>query len=183
MKMKRNPTTRTTTTKTKRRRKSTKTPSARAEVMALAFERDAGKRWRIELDGWVDASTARGRARWRAATRDAGARETCALGALRRDVVRADALEVWSGFSSNFRGVDAGEKRAARGAAKKFGSEFGSEASASAQIVGSRPRLAHGRRSSRDATNATTRREDSSGNSWMMCSRRAWWRRITRKTS
>ena len=129
--------TRTTTTKTKRRRKSTKTPSARAEVMALAFERGRGEALEgIELDGWVDASTARGRARWRAATRDAGARETCALGALRRDVVRADALEVWFGFSSNFRGVDAGEKRAARGAAKKFGSEFGTEASASAEIVG-----------------------------------------------
>ena len=85
----------TTTTKTKRRRKSTKTPSARAEVMALAFERGRGEALEgIELDGWVDASTARGRARWRAATRDAGARETCALGALRRDVVRAEGASV-----------------------------------------------------------------------------------------
>jgi hypothetical protein len=45
-------------------------------------------------------------------------------------------LEIWFGFSSNFRGVADGEKREARKAAKKFGSEFGSEESATTALVG-----------------------------------------------
>jgi len=132
----------TKTTKTTKSKKKTKAttkmkPSARAEAMALAFERGRGEALEgIEtLDGWTDASTASGRARLRAATRDA-AGATCAVGALRRDVVRADALEIWFGFSSNFRGVADGEKREARKAAKKFGSEFGSEESATTALVG-----------------------------------------------
>lgn len=55
------------------------------------------------------------------ALEDGGEDATCALGVLRRDVARvAGDLEIWFGYSSNFRDVDANEKKAAKKAAKRF---------------------------------------------------------------
>uniref|UniRef100_A0A7R9T3S9 Uncharacterized protein n=1 Tax=Ostreococcus sp. 'lucimarinus' TaxID=242159 RepID=A0A7R9T3S9_9CHLO len=91
--------------------------------MALAFETGRGDAMEgIDFEknaAWCDADHS-GEAFDRA-LEDGGEDATCALGVLRRDVARvAGDLEIWFGYSSNFRDVDANEKKAAKKAAKRF---------------------------------------------------------------
>ena len=101
----------------KRAKKSSK-PSVEAEAIALAFEPGRGEAMEgLDVDGCDDADEFD---RAFASIEDGS---TCAMGVLRRDVVRVvdGQVEIWFGFSSNLRAADAGEIKAARKAAKKFG--------------------------------------------------------------
>jgi len=98
----------------KKSKKSSK-PSVEAEAIALAFEPGRG-----EATEGLDVDDASAFDRAFASIEDGS---TCAIGVLRRDVVRVvdGQVEIWFGFSSNLRATDAEEVKAARKAAKKFG--------------------------------------------------------------
>lgn len=116
--------------KTKRakttRRKATPT-TAGAEAFEMACEPGRGCALEDLPDGWLDSDAGASvtEAFRRRCEKDVKADDDdddaggCCLGVLSRDCVRC-GLEIWFGYSSNFRDVEASEKKKARAAAKKF---------------------------------------------------------------
>ena len=103
-------------------------PTAGAEAFEMACEPGRGCALEDLPDGWLDSDagasvTEAFRCRCEKVKADDDDEDDdeggCCLGVLSRDCVRC-GLEIWFGYSSNFRDVDASEKKKARAAAKKF---------------------------------------------------------------
>ena len=105
-------------------------PTAGAEAFEMACEPGRGCALEDLPDGWLDSDAGASvieafRRRCEEVKVGEGGdgdnddEGGCCLGVLSRDCVRC-GLEIWFGYSSNFRDVEASEKKKARAAAKKF---------------------------------------------------------------